>query len=152
GLARQALDQVEAARVLEIDRGRALVGIILQEIKRVLVGSGAPDMAAGVAGAGGFDLDHVGAHPGERLGARRPGFELGQVENLHSGKAIFSAHGALPLAGARTLLRGLPPRRGRRSRKWSTAGEGGAWFARPSTHLVLGHPAMPTNRSAKPFL
>src|ERR1043166_8092432 len=96
GLAREALDEIEAARVLEIHRGRALVGIILQEVERILVGGGAADVAAGIAGAGIFDLDHVGAHPGERLGARRPRFELGQVENLHSGKAILSAHGALP--------------------------------------------------------
>src|SRR5262249_51423824 len=94
GLAREPLDEVEAARVLEIDRRRALVRVVLEEIKRVLVGGSAADMAAGIAGAGVFDLDHVGAHPGERLGAGRPGFELGQVENLHSGKAILSAHGA----------------------------------------------------------
>src|SRR5262249_388155 len=50
------------------------------------------DVAAGIARTRVLDLDHVGAHPGERLGAGRTRFELGEVEDLHAGKAILSAH------------------------------------------------------------
>src|SRR5262249_5440188 len=109
GWTREPLDEVEAARILQIHRGRAFVGIVLKEVERVLVGGGAADIAARIARAGIFDLDHVGAHPGERLAAGRTCFELGQVENLHSGTALLSAHGALAF-----LARAHYPRTGPR--------------------------------------
>jgi hypothetical protein len=64
----------------------------LQEVERIGIWVGAADAAAGIAGAGVFDLDHVRAQPGQRLGAGRTRFELGEVEDLHAGKAILSAH------------------------------------------------------------
>ena len=36
-----------------------------------------------------FDLDDLGAEPGERLGAGGPGLELAQVQNADAGKTAW---------------------------------------------------------------
>ena len=58
------------------------------EIPRVVVGMAGPQPAAGVAGLRVFDLDHLGAEPGQRLGAGRPRLELGEVDNPHAFEAV----------------------------------------------------------------
>ena len=78
----EVLHQRQALRVLQIDGDRLLVGVEQQEIGIVRAGLAA-ERAAGIAAAGVFQLDHVGAEPGERLGAGRSCFELGEIEDLH---------------------------------------------------------------------
>src|ERR1700730_14307895 len=81
GLLYHLLDQLQAAVGLQIDRQRALVGVVHHEIIRI-----AKAGAAGLA-ARRLDLGDVGAHPGKRLGARRAGLELRQVEHANTGEA-----------------------------------------------------------------
>ena len=90
GLLRHLLHQFDAARVLQIDRDRALVGVVLQEIIGVLSRLAAGG-AAGIAQLGVLHLHHIGAHPGERLGAGRSGLELRQVQHLHAGQTGLRA-------------------------------------------------------------
>ncbi len=96
GASGQALDELQPARVLQVDGGRTLIGIVLQEIDRIDLGRGAADRAPRIARTRVLDLDHVGAEPRQRLSAGWTSLELGQVEDLHAGKAIFSAHMQAP--------------------------------------------------------
>ncbi len=74
----------------QIQGQAALVGVPVAEIGRVIAPhrQGAPGFAA----ARGLDLDHIGAHPGHGLGARRAGFVLGHVEDSNS---VECGHGGL---------------------------------------------------------
>src|SRR5947207_1815491 len=57
--------------------------------------------AAGIAGPEIFNLHHLGAEPGERFGARRPGLKLGEVHDANAFETIeFDANAhrwSLPL-------------------------------------------------------
>lgn len=46
-----------------------------------------------------FDLDDVGTHPCEGLGAGRAGLKLGQIQDFQSCEAIFSAHDGISSFG-----------------------------------------------------
>src|ERR1700730_12771438 len=96
GLLDQLLDEFDAARGLEVDRHRFLVGVEDLEIERVVVAGAAGDLAAGIAVPRVLDLDHLGAEPGERLGAGGAGLELGQIDNPNAFQAVkgreVSAH------------------------------------------------------------
>ena len=86
GLAQHVLDQRQPLRRLQVDRDRALVGVEDVEIIRVGVRLAGPQPAARIAHLRVLDLHHVGAEPGERLGAGRPGLELRQIDDLHAGR------------------------------------------------------------------
>ena len=58
------------------------------EIPRVVVGLAGLQPAAGIAGPRVFDLHHLGAEPGEGLGAGRPGLELGEVHDANAFETI----------------------------------------------------------------
>ena len=90
GLLRHLLHQLDAARILQVDRDRLLVGVVLQEIIGVLARLSA-GRAAGIAHLGVLHLHHLGAHPGQGFGAGRASLELGQVEDFHAGQAVFRA-------------------------------------------------------------
>ncbi len=87
GLGGEVLDQLQTARVLQVDGDGFLVGVEIQEI-RVIVAGLAAQRAAGIAAFGVFDLHHFGAQPGEGFGAGWPGLELGHVQDPHAGEAI----------------------------------------------------------------
>src|ERR1043166_8007120 len=80
---------LKSARGFQIDRDRLFVGIEQHEIIGIAALARAAETgAAGLARLGIFDLDHLGAEEGERLGARRPRLELGEIEHPHAGEAI----------------------------------------------------------------
>ena len=80
---RQHLEQQLApARLAQVEGDAAFVAVPVDEVGRIeAVGAGA---SAGVANAGLLNLDHVGAEPGERLGAGGARLVLGHVEHAHS--------------------------------------------------------------------
>ncbi len=86
GLLGHLLDQLNAARVLQVDGHRLLVGVVLQEVIGVLPWLAAGG-AAGIAHLGVLHLHHIGAHPRQRLGAGRSRFELRQIQHLYAGEA-----------------------------------------------------------------
>ena len=88
GVLRHILDEREAALGFQIDGDGFLVGVEQQEIPGVLAVAGRPmqQETARLAALRVFDLDDLGAEPGERLGAGRAGLELRQVENADAGK------------------------------------------------------------------
>ena len=88
GLLQELADDLEPARRLEVERHRSFVGVEHVEVPRVVVGLAGPQPAAGVAGLRVLDLHHVGAEPGERFGARRAGFELGEINDPDAGEAF----------------------------------------------------------------
>ena len=119
GLLRHLLHQFDAARVLQIDRDRPLVGVVLQEVIGILARLAAGG-AARIAELGVLHLHHIGAHPGERLGAGRSGLELRQVQHLHAGQTGLRAiarhrYDSLPMGSASQPTTGLA---GRRVRRW----------------------------------
>jgi len=75
------LDQRQPALRFQVDGERPLVGVVHHEIVRV-----AEAGAAGFAALRVLHLGNVGAHPGKRLGARRAGLELRQVEHANTGE------------------------------------------------------------------
>jgi len=88
GLLQELLDELEPARRLEVEGQRLLVGVEHVEVIRIVVGLARPQPAAGIAGLRVLDLDHFGAEPGERLGARRTGLELGEVDDPDAAEAV----------------------------------------------------------------
>jgi len=54
------------------------------EVIRIVVRLSGAQTPPGVAHFWIFDLDNLGAHPGESLRARRPGFELGEIDDFHT--------------------------------------------------------------------
>ena len=71
GLLGHVLDQRQPPFGFEVDGDRLLVGVVRHEVIGVR-----DALAAGFAALRVLDLDDFGAHPGERLGAARPGLEL----------------------------------------------------------------------------
>ena len=95
GAPRHLLDQREAALGFQIDRDRFLVGVVDHEVIRVRAGRRpAAERAPGLAGLRIFDFDNLRAEPGQRFGAGRAGFELGQVENADALETVrlYSIH------------------------------------------------------------
>ena len=90
GLGGEVLDQIEAARVLQVDGEGFLVGVELQEVMRVLARRRV-ELAAGIAGFRVLDLHHFGAQPGQGLGAGRPRLELREVQDFHARQTGFRA-------------------------------------------------------------
>ena len=88
GFLQQLLDELEPARGLEVDRQRLLVGVEHVEVPRIVVGLARPQPPPRITGLRVLDLDHVGAEPGERLGARRPRLELRKVDDPHPFETI----------------------------------------------------------------
>jgi len=70
------LDQSEALGRLQVDGNRFFVGVEDLEIIRIIVRLIGPQAAAGIAPVRVLDFHHVGAKPGEGLGAGRAGLEL----------------------------------------------------------------------------
>ena len=86
-------EQRLATLVAQVDRDRSLVGVPVDEVVRVDLGAAA-DPSARVADAGLLNLDHIGAVPGQRLGAGSSRLVLGHVEDSES---VESWHrGVLP--------------------------------------------------------
>src|SRR5581483_431292 len=85
---------------LQVDRQRLLVDVELVEIPRVVVGLAGAQPAPGIAAPGVLDLDHLGAEPGEHLGAGRPRLELGEIDDLDALQEIEVLNG---LAHSRLL-------------------------------------------------
>ncbi len=95
GAPRHLLDQREAPLGFQIDRDRFLVGVVDHEVIRVRAGRRpAAERAPGLAGLRIFDFDNLRAEPGQRFGAGRAGFELGQVENADALETVrlYSIH------------------------------------------------------------
>ena len=86
GLLQQLADDLESARRLEVQCHRLLVRVELVEIPRIVVPGLQPP--ARIARARILDLHHLGAQPGEGLGARRPGLELGEVHDANAFETI----------------------------------------------------------------
>ncbi len=82
GLFDHVLDDLEPLRRFQIDRQRLLVDVELVEVPRVVVGLAGAQPAAGIAAARVLDLDHLGAEPGQHLGAGRARLELGEIDDL----------------------------------------------------------------------
>src|SRR6185295_8998365 len=78
----QPLEDFLALGMLGVDRDRALVAVQHREVERVRPLHVAQLPARDVADAGTLDLDAVGTHVGKKLGARRTGLDVGEVENL----------------------------------------------------------------------
>jgi hypothetical protein len=88
----------------------AFVGVQQDEIKRIDARAVARCDAALVAGRGLFDLDDVGTQPGQGLGARCAGLELGQVDHAHArerwaGFAVARLHAGQCSAGTFSRFR-----------------------------------------------
>ena len=82
GLLQHLLDDLEPPRRLQVDRQRLLVDVELVEIPGVVIGLAGPQPAAGIAAPRVLDLDHLGAEPGQHLGAGRARLELGEIDDL----------------------------------------------------------------------
>jgi hypothetical protein len=63
-----------------------------------------PQSAAGVAGLRVLDLDHLGAEPGERLGARRTRLELRKIDDPHAFETIQLHATAIHLSSLLPML------------------------------------------------
>src|SRR5271166_1534701 len=87
-LLQQVLDDLETARRFEVEGDRLLVGVELVEIPRVIIGLPGPQSAAGIPGLRVLDLDHLGAEPGERLGAGGAGLELRKIDHPNAFETI----------------------------------------------------------------
>ena len=77
--------------ILGVERDRALVAVQHGEVEAVDARQVAQLAARDVA-ARPLDLDHVGAEPGQQLGAGRPGLHMGHVQNAD---AFERFHGSL---------------------------------------------------------
>ena len=103
GLGGEALDDLGAPRVLEVEGDAALPGVQVQEEAALLdmwlaVGEGA-GAARPVAPVAALDLDHVGAVLREQARGVRPRDVVGEVEDGDAFKGCLD-HGALPAAGS----------------------------------------------------
>ena len=79
----QALEDLEALLVLAVDGDRTLVVVQHREIEAVRVRHVLQLAARDVAHARTLDLDHVGAEPGEKLGAGGARLHVGEIENAN---------------------------------------------------------------------
>src|SRR5262245_57637904 len=131
----QARDDLRAPRVLGADRDRALVAIEHGEGQAVDIRDVAQLAAGDVADPRTLDLDHVGAHVAEQLGAGGPRLHVGEIEHAY---AVERLAGLPPRQGAglrQPIGAGLArPVAGSLLRRLSRRGPG----ARPQRHDLLG--------------
>ena len=84
GLFRHLHEELMAFLALQIDRDRALGAVEHGEIKAIGLRNIAELAARDVAGARPFDLDHIGTHESEKLGAGRTGLHVREIEDAHA--------------------------------------------------------------------
>ncbi len=80
----QILDDPPAARRFQIDRDAALVRVQHREVEAVGALHVLQLAAGNVAAPRHLDLDHIGAHPRQQLGRRRPRLDMAEIENAHT--------------------------------------------------------------------
>ena len=97
GLLDEVAQHLLAARILEIERDGALVGVQQHEIVAVGILAFRRCAAALLTALGIFNLHDVGAEPGERLCDRRAGFKLRKIDDFDAGKGRLAAGGATHL-------------------------------------------------------
>ncbi len=99
-----ALDQLHQQRLalvgFQIAGHAAFVQVEVQEIVGVYAGLVRTAPPAGISKLGLLHLDHVGAHPGQGLGAGGPRLELGQVDDLDTVEGGSLRRGGLGCDGA----------------------------------------------------
>ena len=78
--------------MFQIQGDAFLAGVQQQEVGRIQAGLVRNQIAALIPTLGRFDLHDVGAQKGQDFGTRRPGLELGQIEDPDM---IERAHGFL---------------------------------------------------------
>jgi hypothetical protein len=93
GFADHLFQHFLALRLLGVQRQRLLVAVEHGEVQGVHVRDVLQLGAGDVAGAGTLDLDHVGAEPGQQLGAGGTGLHVGEVDDLDAVEGFV--HGAL---------------------------------------------------------
>jgi hypothetical protein len=91
----QALNYVEPARRLQVDRNAALVPVVGQVVGAFTIDRRADDGPARIA-AERLDLDDVRAEVTEELGGRGPGQEGRQIDDAQAlqGRAFVGRHAA----------------------------------------------------------
>ena len=89
----QRLEHLLALRILGVEGDRALVVVQHREIEAVHIRNVAQLAARDVADAGPLHFDHVGAEPGEKLGAGGAGLHVGEIEDAD---AFQSLHRIVP--------------------------------------------------------
>ena len=107
----QPVEDFLALGMLGVDGDRALVAVEHGEIEAVGALHVAQLAARDVADAGPLDLDHVGAHIGEQLGAGRPRLHVGEIEDAHAVErpARLVPTASATAAAGRCSLRLSPP-------------------------------------------
>jgi len=66
-----------------------LLALKTWKIVRIMVRHAGTQPPSRVAQVRGLDLHDIGAKPAERLGAGRPRFELGEIDDLHAGEQCY---------------------------------------------------------------
>ena len=126
GVLDQLVDDLDRALGAEVEGHGALAPVERLEVGAEAVGADA-ELAAGVAVAGHFDLEHIGAHVGEHGGGVGAVLVAGEVDDADSFKR--RGHDQAPSgAGARIRARYLIA--GRRSATRRLRGLGGQVFSR----------------------
>ena len=77
----ERLQHVVTIWVLGVQRNRTLVAVHHREVQAVDIRNVTQLGARDVAGSRALDLDHVGAEPGEKLRANRPGLDMREVQD-----------------------------------------------------------------------
>ena len=88
GLRGEALEHLEALRVLQVERHRALVAVQILEVRAM---ARAARLLAGRVLQQRIDLDDIGAPVGELPHAGRPRTDAGEVEHGEAGKGLRGA-------------------------------------------------------------
>ena len=65
-----------------------LLALNMLEVIRIVIRLALAQPPARIANAGVLDLHHLGAEPGERLGAGRSRFELGEIDDADTGEKL----------------------------------------------------------------
>jgi hypothetical protein len=91
----QALDQLDARRLLEVDGQALLVAVDRHEARAVAVPSDRALPARRLALAGRLELDDLGPEIGEVHGAEGRGHGLGEVDDAEAGQGL---HATAPVA------------------------------------------------------
>ena len=81
----QGIENLLALGVFGVERDRALVVVQHREVEAVHAGDVAQLPARGIALAGTFHLDDVGAEPGQQLRASGAGLHVREVQNANAG-------------------------------------------------------------------
>ena len=103
----QAIEDFPALGMLAVDGNRALVAVQHGEIEAVLPFHVAQLPARDVADTGSLDLDAIGPHVAEKLGAGRARLHVGEVEDFHAVERLAGL--AIGPAGrSRQAVAGLP--------------------------------------------